>query len=336
MLFGGVDLDLHGRRTVLAQQILYGVHVVLPHVRKAAAVVIPIAAEGLVHAVFVVGFVGRGAEPHVVVQFGGDALRPEVLLADPVEFPGEARGARNGHFQRPAQHPAVDEFFERFDRRPQPVEGVLEAEPRVEAEDAVVALDGFDHAAALADGARHGFLAPDVLARARGFDGHDAVPVGRRGDVHDVDVGVGDQVAVVFVGLERLVEFLVSQFDGRTEMSSVDVADGHQPAAFVAGEVVFAFADAAHPDDALGELVARSHVVGTAEHTARHDGQQRRTAQQLDEVSSIDTHDMMSFKVRFCGCPSLRQNSFGPCRRDGYFPASGFTTFRGGSCATAP
>jgi len=73
-------------------------------------------------------------------------------------------------------------------------------------------------------------------------------------------------------------------------MSSVDVADGHQPAAFVAGEVgILLLPTAAHADDALGELVARSHVVGTAEHTARHDGQQRRTAQQLDEVSSIDT-----------------------------------------------
>ena len=286
MLLRSVDLDLHGRGVVLAQQVLHGVHVVLSHIRESAAVVVPVAAERGVHAVFVVGLPGRRAEPHVVIQFRRNGLRREVLLSHPEEFPGETRGSGDGHLEGPSQQAAVYELFQRFDRRSQPVEGVLEAEPSVQPEDAAVPFDGLHHALALADGARHRLLAPDVLARLGRFDGHQPVPVGRGGDVYDVYVGGGDQVAVVVIGFELLAELLAAQRHGAVEVVPVNVADRHQPALLGAGEVVAALADAAHADDAFGELVARGDEFRASEHAARHDGQQRHAAQRFEEISA--------------------------------------------------
>ena len=261
------------------------------HIRESAAVVVPVAAERGVHAVFVVGFVGRRAEPHVVVQLFRDGLGLEVLLPHPEEFPGESRGSGDGHLEGPSQQAAVDEFLERFDRRAQSVEGVLEAEPGVQAEDASVLPDGLHHALALADGARHRLLAPDVLAGLGCLDGHDAVPVGRGGDVYDVDVGVGDQIPVVVIAFEGLVELLAAQRDGAFEVFAVDVADRHQAACIVGGEVIAALADAAHADDALRELVARGDEFGASEHAARHDGQQRQPACLFQKISAV-THSI--------------------------------------------
>ena len=299
MLLRSVDLDLHGRGVVLAQQVLHGVHVVLSHIRESAAVVVPVAAERGVHAVFVVGFVGRRAEPHVVVQLFRDGLGLEVLLPHPEEFPGESRGSGDGHLEGPSQQAAVDEFLERFDRRAQSVEGVLEAEPGVQAEDASVLPDGLHHALALADGARHRLLAPDVLAGLGRLDGHDAVPVGRGGDVYDVDVGVGDQIPVVVIAFEGLVELLAAQRDGAFEVFAVDVADRHQAACIVGGEMIAALADAAHADDALRELVARGDEFGASEHAARHDGQQRQPACLFQKISAV-THSISG--CVFFGC----------------------------------
>ena len=148
----------------------------------------------------------------------------------------------------------------------------------------MVALDGLHDALALADGAGHRFLAPDVLAGLRGLDGHDAVPVRGRGDMDDVDIGVGDQAAEIAIGLQRLVETLFAQVERALEMLAVDVADRHQTALLGAGEMVAALADAADADDAFGELVARRHVFRAAEHMARDDRQQCHAAQCFQKI----------------------------------------------------
>ena len=266
----------------------------LAHVGEPAAVVVPVSAEGLVRTVGVVGFRGGRAEPQVVVEGRRYGLRFEVFAAHPVEFPREARGPRDGHLQRPSEHAALHEFLERFDRRTEPVEGVRKAEPRIEAEDAPVAPDGLDDALALADGACHGFLAPDVLAGLGSLDGHDAVPVGRGGDVYDIDIRVGDQVAVEVVGFQRLAELAPAQLRGAPEVVAVHVADGHQPAFGCAGEVVAAAADAADADDALGELVARGDASGSAQHPPRDDGEERGGTRRFQEVSAVDSHGFRS------------------------------------------
>jgi len=67
------------------------------------------------------------------------------------------------------------------------------------AEDAARAADGVDDGPALADGPGHRLLAPDILAGLGGGDGDEGVPVGRRRDVDDVDVGPGQDLAEVRV-----------------------------------------------------------------------------------------------------------------------------------------
>ena len=96
--------------------------------------------------------------------------------------------------------------------------------------------------------------------------------------MHDVDIGVGDQIAEIVVRLQGFVEFLLTQRDRAFEVLAVDVADGHQAALLAAGKVVTALADAADADDALGKLVARRHEFRASEHVARDDGQYRHAA----------------------------------------------------------
>ena len=93
--------------------------------------------------------------------------------------------------------------------------------------------------------------------------------MGRRGDVDDVDVGPGQDLAEVRVP----VDAGAGDLQGRGQVAAVDVADGAQDRAFVA-EV-----SPAHPadaDDGLGQGVARSEITGAAEHAAGDDGQRGR------------------------------------------------------------
>ena len=54
--------------------------------------------------------------------------------------------------------------------------------------------------------------------------------------------------------------------------------------------MIAALADAAHADDAFGELVARSGELRAAEHLARDDRQQRHAAQRFQKISTGGTH----------------------------------------------
>ena len=102
MLLRCFHLHLYGRSIVLAKQVLYGVEVMLAHIGKAAAVVVPVTAERLVRAVPVVWFVRSRAEPHVIVEHVGHGLGLEIRLAHPEEFPCKAGSARHNNLQRPS------------------------------------------------------------------------------------------------------------------------------------------------------------------------------------------------------------------------------------------
>ena len=89
VLLRGVNLDLNGELVVFAEDVLHGVNVVLAHIGKSAAIIVEVAAEGLVRTMDVVGLVGSRAEPEVVVELLGYGLNFEVLLTYPEEFPCE-------------------------------------------------------------------------------------------------------------------------------------------------------------------------------------------------------------------------------------------------------
>ena len=149
------------------------------------------------------GLPRRRAEPHVPVERLRDLLHGQVHAAGPVELPAEALTAAERALDRTlAEETALDDLADRLHGRAEAVEVALEAEPRVETEDALLGLDDLHHALALANGAGHGLLAPDVLAGVRGHHAHAAVPVRRRADVDDVHVLVGEQLDEVLVALD--------------------------------------------------------------------------------------------------------------------------------------
>ena len=124
---------------------------------------------------------------------------------------------------------------------------------------------------------------PSPIVRVMGFSHQMSFPAraastammpcqwGRGGDMYDIDVRVVDQVAVEVIGLERLAELLLAQFQGACQMVLIDVADGHQTTALVAGKVVARAADAADADDTFRKLVARGDMLRASQDAARHD-----------------------------------------------------------------
>lgn len=145
MLRVGIGFDVRGTLVILAKDVLNGIQVVLTHVAKAAAIIVPISAEGAVNAVRMVGLFGSGAEPEIVIQFRRNWLRGEIRAAAPeILFPIEAGVCAEGNFKRPAEHAGLHQFFDRFDRNGHAVEGAVETEPGVEPENAFIFRDRSD------------------------------------------------------------------------------------------------------------------------------------------------------------------------------------------------
>ena len=105
--------------------------------------------------------------------------------------------------------------------------------------------------------------------------------MGRGSDVDDIDVGVVDEVAEIVIRYRGIVEAFLSHVDSLLQMLLVHITDGYQTAALVASEVITAASDASDADDTLGELVARCHMLGSAQHTAWHNGEQRGCSHRL-------------------------------------------------------
>ena len=287
MLLRSIHLNLDGRRIVLAENVLHGVEIVLAHIAQTTTVVVPVAAEGLVGTVDVVGLEGSRTEPHVVVKLCRDGFGLQVLLAHPEEFPGEARSTADGNLQRPTQHTAVNELLQGLNRCAETIERVSETEPGVQAEDAVVLLHSLHHALTLADGTGHGLLAPDVLAGFGSLNTHQRMPMGRRSDVDDIHIGVVDEVTEIVIRDRGVVETLLGHVDSLLQMLLVHITDGYQTATLVAGEVITAAPDTSDADDTLGELVAWCHMLGSTQHTAWDNGEQRGCSHRLQKFSSF-------------------------------------------------
>ena len=287
VLLRRIYLHLHGELVVLAQHILHGVEVVLTHIGESATVVVPVAAESLMSAMDVVRLEGSRAQPHIIVELCGHGLRREVVLAHPEEFPCEARGAGDGHLQRPSEQSALDELLKRFDGSAEAIERVGETEPGVQTEDATVALDSGFHGLAFADGARHRFLEPDILTGLGGFHGHKSVPVWRRGNVNDIGARLVHELSPVIVAFDVDAEILLGSLDGTVEVILVDIADGEQAIRLRVREMARRASDASHADDRFRQLVAGGYEALSAQHFAWHDGEQPSSSHRLHELSSI-------------------------------------------------
>ena len=241
-------------------------------------------------AVGAVGLPGGGAEPHLPVEGGGAGLGGDVDLAGPEELPVEALAGADDAADGLAgggDEAVLDGLADGLDGGAEAVEGVLEAEPGVEAEHPAFGLDVFHDAAALADGAGHGLLAPDVLAGAGGHDALDGVPVGRGADVDDVDVGVLEELDEVLVGLDLAPAGLLGAGEAVFDAGLVGVAEADEARALEA-EVVAAVGDAAEADEGARDLVGGGGLA--AQDVGGDDVEEADRGGGLEEVSAGGVH----------------------------------------------
>src|SRR5439155_11132307 len=172
----------------------------LAHIAKAAAVVIPIAAKGLVNAVRVIRLFRGGTEPEIVIKLGRHGLRSEVGAAAPlILFPIKAGRPADSDFERPTQKSGLHQFLDGFHWNPHAIEIAFEPEPGIEPENPFVFRNRGLHRFTLGNSPAHGLLAPDILAGFSGRDGNQRVPVWRGRDMHDVDVFAGKNFAEILV-----------------------------------------------------------------------------------------------------------------------------------------
>ena len=291
VLLWSIHFHLYRVGIVLAQDVLHGVDIVLTHIAEAASVVVPIAAEGGVHAMTVVGLIWSRAEPHIVVEFLRHRFGHQVLLAHPVEFPSKSGSTGDSYFQRPSKQTAINEFFQRFHCGAKSIEIIFKTEPSIETENAVVLLHGFHHSAAFAYGASHGFFAPNILARLSCFDSHKGMPVRRSGYVHHIYIRVVDKIAKIVMSVKILAEFGSGEFQGLLQMQLVHIAHRYQATMLVARKVVAAASYATHAYYTLGELIAWSHMLGAAKHLGGHYREECQCAGGFKKISSIACHN---------------------------------------------
>ena len=217
-------------------------------------------------------------------------MRDQVFLSCPEEFPYESRGTGYAHRERPSEKSAVDQFLQRLHCSAESVECVCKTEPCIQPEYPAVALYGLFDSLAFTDCPCHRFLAENILACAGGFHGHEPVPVRWSGYVHDVHIGIIDEVAVVVVGLERFPELLLPELDGSFKMFGIHVAEGYQTAVAVAYEMGCRLADASYSDYTSCKLVARCHIslvpVHRSEYVSRQYREKSHTCSSLFQKTS--------------------------------------------------
>jgi len=135
--------------------------------------------------------------------------------------------------------------------------------------DALVPVHRIAHRQRFGGVQAHGLLQVDVLAGLHGFDGHQCVPMRRRGDDHGIHVGSRQQFAEIAVafgcGLVNFESFLAA-FRG-------NVADGGHGDVRVLGAIgQIAAPHAVHADDPKADAIARRRLPRPAERGGRNDG----------------------------------------------------------------
>ena len=267
----GVAFGGDGRFAVLAEEILHRVQEVLAHVTETALVEIPIAAEGAVAPVRMIrDQLGRTAV-EVPVEVRRDGLGLEVRLTRPeVDLPGDAADRGETHRQRATEDAARDDATDLAGRADAVIVGAVEAEPGVHAKRHTGLLDDAAQGDTLADRAGQRLLAPDGLAAAGGHGGDDAVPMGRRADVHDVGVGHRDDLAEILGGHRRAAAGLLDALELLLHALGVDVTDADD--AVLAGHARLGVhgGDAATADDDVIQGLAGRDEAAT-EDVARND-----------------------------------------------------------------
>ena len=147
----------------------------------------------------VIRLIRSRTQPHIVIQLCRNRLRFEIFFSHPEEFPVETGMRTDRHLQRPSQQSALYQFLQRLDRSAQSVELICKTKPCIQAEHTSVLLYGFHHTLSFTDRTGHRLFAPDVFSGFSGLDRHDAMPMRRGSDMHDIDIRVQNQIAEIMI-----------------------------------------------------------------------------------------------------------------------------------------
>ncbi len=216
---------------------------------------------------WVVGLFRSGAEPEVVVKVVRDGLRGQVGPTGPaVQLPVEPRCRPHRDRQRPAEKACLDGLAHGSHGHTQSVKPAFEAEPGIDPEDAIRLMHGIDHGHPFTDCSAHGLFAPDVFASLGGFNRHQGMPMGRRCDVHDINVVPCNEFAKVVVGAHVRLSPSGCLSLALLEMVRVHIAERQQ----FAGHRQVLVRDDATADDAFGQLFTWRGMARTAQNMPRH------------------------------------------------------------------
>ena len=186
------------------------------------------------------------------------------------------------HLQRPSQQPALHQFLQRFDGSSQSVELVLETEPCIQAEHTSVLLYGFHHAFSFTDRTGHRFFTPDVFSGFSGLDRHDAMPMRRSGDVHDIDIRVQDQIAEIMISGYFFLHQILPQF----KVIFINVTNGNQTCT---GIIDMASTHSSGTNNTFSQLITRSDIP-VSQHMARYNRKECNPSKGFQKTSSACSH----------------------------------------------
>ena len=199
-------------------------------------------------------FMRSGSQPEIIINIIRHLLRLKIRPSNPIEFPVEPSMLTNGHLEWPAQQSALHKLFDRFHRGLHAIEIFFKPEPGIKAKNPAIFLHCFLHFPSFANGPRHWFFTPDILTGFCGFHGHDAMPMGWRGDVYNVNIFHGQHLAKILGCLHAVTDFC----HGCIEVFFVNIANGNDGRIPIRHVV---HSHAAHANDGLGQFIAWGHVT---------------------------------------------------------------------------
>ena len=229
-------------RTFCAQIPLHNVDIVRAQVGHLAAGVIPEPAEMVQRAMRIVGTLGRGAQPHVVIE-----IRRRRAIR---------RVAESGHHIAVGAHVRAQQLAEIA--RLHQFAGLLimrsGALLGAHLHDALVAARGVGHPAAFFHEQGERLFDVDIFARRAGHDGEQCVPVVGRTHHHGLNIFIVQQFSKIAIGFGAGSTRREALFQARL----ADFAHGGQVGVFLIFEIVDmlaadqAVADEAHLDAIVG------------------------------------------------------------------------------------
>ena len=294
---GGEVAALAGAGVILAECPLYDVEVMGAEVGDVAAGVVVEPSPVRVQAGGAEGGVWGGAEPEVVVQalgYGDGGGLGGVAVVVPI-----VTGQTDADLLKFAEAAIADELGGH-------AEMDIAALLRTRLPDDAGFAHGVRHESAFGDGEGERFFAIDVFASAGGGGGVQGVPVVRRGDLHSVDAGLGEEIAEVLVGgaafaliggVDEAAHGLAAKGAGFTDETLVvtggltlDITHGDDLDAVVIEEVFHHVVGAAPAaDEAEGGAVGRGGLAIESEGAAGDDGGEAEGGSgRAEEVAAVD------------------------------------------------